>query len=86
MILDGNLLAWIEPCDGGFIGAFVGEGAAPDPDARISGRAPATQLCATPDEARSWVEAEAAALDLPVRWVGEGDRAYPFLACNQIAE
>src|SRR3954463_1253853 len=49
MILDGNLLAWIEPCDGGFIGAFAGEGAAPDPDARISGRAPATQLCATPD-------------------------------------
>jgi hypothetical protein len=82
MILDGNLLAWIEPCDGGFIGAFVGEGAVPDPDARISGRAPATHLCATPDEARHWVETEAAALDLPVRWVVETDRAHPFLVCN----
>jgi hypothetical protein len=72
MILDGNLLAWIAPCDGGgFIGAFVGEGAAPDPHRRVPGRAPATQLCPTSDEARRWVENEAAALDLPIRWIKE---------------
>jgi hypothetical protein len=72
MILDGNLLAWVKPCDGGgFIGAFVGEGALADRQAGNPGRAPATQLCATPDEARRWVEQEAAALDLPIRWVSE---------------
>jgi hypothetical protein len=65
----GNLLAWIEP--GGtdeFIGAFVGEDAAPGP---APGRAPATQLCASPDEARQWVEEQAAELGLPIKWVGD---------------
>jgi hypothetical protein len=72
MIPDGHLLAWVEP-DGnaGFIGAFVGEGAAPDPTARRPGRAPATQLCASSDEARRWVEAQAAAMKLPIRWIDD---------------
>jgi hypothetical protein len=79
MILDGNLLAWIEPCGDGFIGAFVGEGAVPDPDAKTPGRAPATHTCATSDEARLWVETEAAALDLPIRWISESERACSVL-------
>jgi hypothetical protein len=86
MDLDGNLRAWIEPCDDGFIGAFVGEGAVPDPDAKIPGRAPATQVCATSNEARQWVETEAAALDLSVRWVGESERAGRVLVDPQRAE
>lgn len=61
MILDGNLLGWIKPCDEGFIGAFLGEGVVANRAAGRPGRAPATQLCATPDEARRWVEQEAAA-------------------------
>lgn len=70
MTLYGNLLAWIEPCDDGeFIGAFVGEGALPDEHRNFPGRAPATRICSSPDEARQWVEDEAAALDLPIRWV-----------------
>ncbi len=69
MTLSGNLLAWIEPCGADdYIGAFIGEGAVPD--SRFAGRAPATQHCSSPEEARQWVEAEAAALDLPVKWVG----------------
>jgi hypothetical protein len=75
MILNGNLLAWIEPRGGGeFVGAFVGEGAAPDARSRASGRAPATQACSSVDEARRWVEDQAAALDLPVKWLGAGPR------------
>jgi hypothetical protein len=70
MILDGNLLAWIEPRGTGeFVGAFIGEGAAADAHSRFAGRAPATQACSSLDEARQWVEAQAAALDLPVKWV-----------------
>ena len=71
MMLDGNLLAWVKPGDGGFVGAFVGEGAVAGPLGGTPGRAPATRLCATPEEARRWVEREAAALDLPIRWVSE---------------
>jgi hypothetical protein len=72
MRLCGNLLAWIEPCDAGeFIGAFVGEGALPDAHRDFPGRAPATRICSSPDEARQWVENQAAALDLPVKWVSD---------------
>ena len=57
-----KLLAWIEPrSDNEFVGAFVG-GAA-------TTRAPATQLCASPGEARQWVEEEAAHFGLPVEWL-----------------
>ena len=70
MIPNGHLLAWVEP-DGedGFIGAFVGEGAAPDASAHRLGRAPATQLCASAVAARRWIEEQAAALALPVKWI-----------------
>jgi hypothetical protein len=72
MTLSGNLLAWIEPRGAGeFVGAFVGEGAAPDAHRHISGRLPATQVCSSSDEARQWVEDQAAALDLPVKWVSD---------------
>jgi hypothetical protein len=66
MPLSGKLLAWIEPGgdDDELVAAFVG-GGAPD-------RAPATRVCATPDEAREWVETEAYALGVPVHWVAPG--------------
>ena len=58
----GKLLAWIEPQnDDEFQAAFVG-GAATQ-------RAPAMQLCASPEEARQWVEREAAEFGLPVQWL-----------------
>jgi hypothetical protein len=70
MTLSGNLLAWIEPSGTGeFIGAFVGEGATPDTGRDYPGRAPATRHCPSVDDARRWVEEEAAALDLPIRWL-----------------
>lgn len=57
-----KLLAWVEPrCDHEFVAAFVGGGA--------TRRAPATQLCASPEEARQWVEEEAAEFGLPVQWL-----------------
>lgn len=66
----GSLLAWIKPrSPGEFVAAFVGEDAAPGARGDFSGRAPATQLCSSPDEARRWIEDQAAAFDLPVRWV-----------------
>jgi hypothetical protein len=63
MPLRGKLLAWIEPGDteGELVAAFVG-GGTPD-------RPPVTRLCATPDEAREWVETEADAIGVPVHWV-----------------
>jgi hypothetical protein len=68
----GNLLGWIKPLSADeFVGAFVGEGAVPDARRGFLGRAPATQLCSTHDEARQWVEEQAAAFDLPVKWVSE---------------
>lgn len=70
MALDGNLLAWVEPCGSDeFMGAFVGEDAVPDLRRHFRGRVPATQLCSTPEEARQWVENQAAALHLPIKWV-----------------
>ncbi len=65
-----SLLAWIERCDGGeFVGAFVGEGAVPGAIPNFAGRAPATRRYPTPDQARRWIENEAAAFDLPIKWV-----------------
>jgi len=59
-----RLLAWVEPQrDQEFLAAYVG-GAA-------TKRRPATQVCASPGEARQWVEHEAAALGLTVAWMGE---------------
>lgn len=67
---NGNLLAWIEQCDtGNFIGAFVGEDAAPGACKHFSGRAPATCLCSSASEARQWVEGQAASFGLPVKWI-----------------
>ena len=61
-----RLIAWIErraPYE--FIAAFVASTMA-------STRKPAVRRCSSHDEARHWVEAEAAAFDVPVEWV---DRA-----------
>ena len=60
---DNKLLAWIEPRNGDqeFTAAFVSVPTA-------SRRAPATYSCASPDEAREWVEVQAAALGVPVEW------------------
>ena len=57
--------AWGEP---GVLAAFIGmaEGTAP------SRRPPATRFCASPDEAKQWVESEARAFGVPVEWVGGG--------------
>jgi hypothetical protein len=63
-----KLLAWVEPHrDQEFVAAYV-SGAA-------TRRRPATQLCASPDDARQWVEHEAAALGLAVEWVSEPPEA-----------
>ena len=59
---DNKLLAWIEPRnDREFRAAFVSVPTA-------SRRAPATYSCASPEEAREWVEVQAAALGIPVEW------------------
>ncbi|HEY0184980.1 MAG TPA: hypothetical protein VGC09_19440 [Rhodopila sp.] len=70
MSINGSLLAWIEPHGANnFVGAFVGEAAAPDASRHFRGRAPAAKQCSSPAEARQWIEDQAAALDLPVKWV-----------------
>jgi hypothetical protein len=70
MMLDGSLLAWVEPRGADeFIGAFVGEGAHRKKGAIGGGRLPAVQHCSSEAEARQWIESEAAALGLPVKWV-----------------
>ena len=57
-----KLLAWVESrSHGEFLAAFVG-GAA-------TNRVPAMHLCASPEEARQWVEDEAAEFGLPVEWL-----------------
>jgi len=62
----GSLLAWIKKSSHErFVAAFVGADA-------VSQRAPATQLCATHEEAERWVEDEAAALSAPIHWVNDG--------------
>jgi hypothetical protein len=73
----GNLLAWIKPCGGDrYVAAFVGEGAVAGAYRDFPGRAPATQFCSSLDEARRWIEQQAAALELPVRWVSEIPREW----------
>jgi hypothetical protein len=68
--IGGSLLGWVESVgDEGFIGAFVGEAAVPDPSPDRRGRPPATKLFPTPAEARCWIAAETAAFGLPVKWV-----------------
>jgi hypothetical protein len=59
---DSKLLAWIAPRRDEFVAAIVGAAAA-------SVRAPATQLCASHDEAKQWIENEAAAIGAPIEWV-----------------
>jgi len=68
----GNLLAWIAPHQAGtYIGAFIGEDAALGSGRYFDGRAPAMQICSSPDAARRWVEGQAAAIGLPIKWLGE---------------
>ena len=68
MSRSNKLLAWIEPRgDHEYLAAFVGAPAA-------SQRAPAVQLCSSRDDARHWVDGEAAALDVTVEWVTEAPR------------
>lgn len=63
-----KLLAWVEPQSGNeFLAAFVGAPVA-------TKRRPATQLCASPEEAQQWIEREASALGLPVEWVSQAPR------------
>jgi hypothetical protein len=72
----GKLLAWIKPRSADeFIAAFVGEDAAPGARKDFVGREPAVQLCGSPDEARRWIEDQAAAFALPIEWVSEVPRA-----------
>jgi hypothetical protein len=67
MLPSGQLLAWIEPSESGeYLGAFVGD--------KAPRRQPATQSCSSVEEARLWVIEEAAALDLPVKWLGPAQR------------
>lgn len=58
---EGTLHAWIASHEDKLLAAYVGR------DAPC--RAPATRGCATLDEARRWVEQEAAALGVTVEWV-----------------
>ena len=70
---DNKLIAWVAPN-----GAYEYEAAFRA--AGVPTRAPATQMCSSKDEARQWVEDEAAALDVPVAWVwqpGAKDRPTP---------
>ena len=67
---NGRLRAWIErKPEGKFLAGFVGEVVAPDGHIAAGNRAPATQVCRSPEEAREWVEDEATAFGLPVEWV-----------------
>jgi hypothetical protein len=75
MPLEGHLLAWIEPQGTGhFVGAFVGEGAAAGVRKGFAGRSPATHVCASPEQAQRWIEEQASALDLPVKWIAQPPR------------
>jgi hypothetical protein len=58
----GRLVAWIEPKGSHFMVAFVST-------TNRWSRDPATRLCTTVEEARRWIEQEAAALGgVPVVW------------------
>jgi hypothetical protein len=70
MTQGGKLRAWIEKKPGGkFLAGFVGVVVTPDGGVAAANRAPATQVCRSPEEAREWVEDEATAFGLPVEWV-----------------
>jgi hypothetical protein len=69
MTPSGKLRAWIERKPGGrFLAGFVGVVVTPDGHVAVANRAPATQVCRSPEEAREWVEDEATAFGLPVEW------------------
>jgi hypothetical protein len=66
---EGHLLGWVEERSAvAFVGAFVGEDAV--------GRVPAVRACSSANEARQWVEQQAAALGLPVRWLSATPTEY----------
>jgi hypothetical protein len=72
MMPKGSLLAWIESKGGGeFVGAFVGEDAAPGATRHFPGRAPATGVFHSPHEAIAWLEARAAEFNLPIKWISD---------------
>jgi hypothetical protein len=77
MVTTGKLRAWIERQPGDrFMAGFVGLAVAPDGRTAVADRAPATHVCRSPEEAREWVEEEAAAFGLPVEWVESGVSAH----------
>jgi hypothetical protein len=55
-----RLLAWIEPKNDHYTAAFV--------TATAKHRLPATRDCGSVEEAKAWIENEAAALHVPVLW------------------
>jgi hypothetical protein len=70
MTSGGKLRAWIERRAGGnVLAGFVGVIVAPDGRTTVANRAPATQICRSAEEARAWVQEEAAAFGLPIEWV-----------------
>jgi hypothetical protein len=72
----GKLLAWIRARSADqFVAAFVGDGAAPSARTGFAGRQPAVQLCRSADEARLWIEDQAAAFALPIEWLSEAPGA-----------
>jgi hypothetical protein len=65
-----RLRAWIERKPGGkVVAGFIGVTATADGHVAVGTRAPATQVCRSPEEARKWVEQEASAFGLPVEWM-----------------
>lgn len=70
MPLSRKLLAWLNPENGErYTVAFVAS-------AMASNRPPATRHCGSQDEARQWVESEAAALgDVQVEWIDQPPRS-----------
>lgn len=66
-MITGKLRAWIEHCTKpGVLVAFI---AVPEEDGAPLPRLPATRLCASLEEARRWVVAEAQMLGVPVEWM-----------------
>jgi hypothetical protein len=64
-----SLLAWIEARGSAFVSAYVGEGALADQSRGLPGRAPAMRVCQSKQEARGWVEDQAAMLGVRVKWL-----------------
>ena len=68
---DGRLRAWIETEGGqpGVVAAFIG--VPPGSDTPVH-RLPATRHCASPTEARQWVESEGQALGgVEIEWLSD---------------